>query len=70
VNNSSKLNAYLAMRNDAIISCDVVSDDRRQIGANAIVKRTLSRLQRQGKRDHPLPRHGERNREGVADPAP
>lgn len=28
VNNSSKLNAYLATRNDAIISCDVVSDDR------------------------------------------
>lgn len=49
LNNSTKLNGYLATRNDAIISCDVVSDDWRRIDANEIVKRTLARLQRERK---------------------
>lgn len=49
LNTSATLNAYLATRGDAIISCDVVSDDWRQISASEIVKRTLARVQRQGK---------------------
>ena len=49
LNDSTKLNGYLATRNDAIISCDVVSDDWRRIDANEIVKRTLARLQRERK---------------------
>ena len=49
LNNSTELNDYLATRNNAVISCDIGTDDWMRIGAEQIVKRTLERLDRQGK---------------------
>ena len=49
LNNSTALNDYLAARNDAIVSCDIGTDDWRRIGAEQIKKRTLARLEQHGK---------------------
>ena len=49
LNNSSALNDYLATRNDAILSCDIGTDDWMLIGAEQIKKRTLARLKQHGK---------------------
>jgi peptidoglycan/xylan/chitin deacetylase (PgdA/CDA1 family) len=49
LNDSDALNAYLGSRNVAIVSCDIGTDDWMGIGAAQIVKRTLARLERQGK---------------------
>ena len=49
LNNSTALNDYLASRNDAIVSCDIGTDDWRRIGAEQIKKRTLARLEQHGK---------------------
>ena len=49
LNNSAKLNRYLAQRNIAIFSSDIISDDSQGIGPSIIVARTLKRLERSGK---------------------
>jgi peptidoglycan/xylan/chitin deacetylase (PgdA/CDA1 family) len=49
LNNSTALNDYLATRNDAILSCDIGTDDWMLIGAEQIKKRTLARLKQHGK---------------------
>ena len=49
LNNSTALNDYLASRNDAIVSCDIGTDDWMRIGAEQIKKRTLARLEQHGK---------------------
>jgi peptidoglycan/xylan/chitin deacetylase (PgdA/CDA1 family) len=49
LNNSAKLNHYLAERNIAIFSSDIMSDDSEGIGPSGIVARTLKRLERSGK---------------------
>lgn len=49
LNNSNALNDYLASRNDAIVSCDIGTDDWMRIGAEQIKQRTLARLEQHGK---------------------
>jgi peptidoglycan/xylan/chitin deacetylase (PgdA/CDA1 family) len=49
LNDSTELNDYLAGRNDAIISCDIGTDDWMPISASSIVHRTLRRLESHGK---------------------
>ena len=49
LNDSAKLDDYLAGENIAIISCDIGTDDWKNIGAAAIIKRTLERLDQHGK---------------------
>ena len=49
LNDSAKLDDYLAGENIAIISCDIGTDDWKNIGAAAIIKRTLARLDQHGK---------------------
>jgi len=49
LNDSNALNAYAAKRGYAVFSTDVSSDDWRGIGARAIIRRTMARLnQKQG----------------------
>ena len=48
LNDSKKLNDYLAESGIAVISCDIGTDDWMNIGANSIVKRTLARLKQHG----------------------
>ena len=49
LNNSNPLNDYLASHNDAIVSCDIGTDDWMRISAEQIKKRTLARLEQHGK---------------------
>ena len=49
LNDSAQLNRYLAERDVAIFSCDVITDDWEGIAPSAIVARTLKRLGRKGK---------------------
>jgi len=49
LNNSNALNDYLASHNDAIVSCDIGTDDWMRISAEQIKKRTLARLEQHGK---------------------
>ena len=49
LNNSNALNDYLAARNDAIVSCDIGTDDWMRISAEQIKKRTLARLAQHGR---------------------
>jgi peptidoglycan-N-acetylglucosamine deacetylase len=49
LNESAKLDDYLAGENVAIVSCDIGTDDWMNIGAQSIVKRALARLQEHGK---------------------
>lgn len=48
LNDSRALNAYASKRNYAVFSCDIGTDDWRGIGADAILQRTLARLERRG----------------------
>ena len=49
LNDSPKLNEYLAQRGIAGISCDIGTDDWLLANAKTVVKRTIARLERQGK---------------------
>ncbi len=48
LNESAKLDDYLAEANVAVISCDIGTDDWMNINAASIVKRALARLQQKG----------------------
>ena len=45
LNNSAKLNRYLAERNIAVFSTDVITDDSIEIDSSALVARTIRRLE-------------------------
>ncbi len=49
LNDSAKLNEYLAAAGIAVISCDIGTDDWMNISAASIVKRALARLDQKGK---------------------
>lgn len=49
LNDPASVNAYLASRNIAIFSFDIGSDDWMRLSAPAIIRKTLSRLQRRGR---------------------